>query len=153
MATVNITIRLRPKLVKIHESRRYEKAPKFLREMIARHSKSHVDDVKLSTDINRYLQANTTNRYKPIKLSFSKTGETVNVDLADEIKKRITRPVVAAPAKPGEKKDAKKPVKGPEEAKADEERAKKKQEEEAAAKAAKQKAAKQPAKPADNAAQ
>jgi ribosomal protein L31E len=152
MAAVSITIRLRPKLVKIHESRRYEKAPKFLREAIARHSKSHVDNVKLSVDINKFLQANSTNKYKPIKLTFNKTGERVDVDLAEEVKKMINRPVVtAAPAaKQNEKKaDAKKPAAKPEEKKAEPQKTQPKQQKPAA----KPKAPKQQAKPADPAAQ
>ena len=86
MADSQITIRLRNKLVKIHESRRRNKTVIYLREMIGRHTKTDPSAVSLSTKLNEYLLANTTNRYKPITLALSKSEGFVKASLPGESK-------------------------------------------------------------------
>lgn len=105
--TKTVTFRLRRKLVAIHRSRAHDKAPSYLRQEIAKHSKSSVDDVKLSTDINRWLQANNSNKFKPIKIVLVRNGEAVEASLADELKKTLPQKAVVSAQKKDEKKEEK----------------------------------------------
>ncbi len=95
MAVTTITVRLRNKLVKIHESRRHKKTISYLRQHIARHFKSKPESIKISQKLNEYLEANSYNRYKPITITINKTAEMVEAALPNEKK------VDAAPAKKG----------------------------------------------------
>ncbi len=96
-----LTLRLRKKLVAIHRSRLHDKAPSYLKEQIARHSKSSVEDVRLSTDINVWLQANNSNKFKPIKMTITRNGSRVEAGLADELKRTLPQKAAARQA-PGQ---------------------------------------------------
>lgn len=98
MPATNITIRMRKQLVAIHASRRNRKAVVYLKEAIARHSKSEVGSVRVSQMLNEYLLANNTNKYKPIKLSFNKGAGIVDVTLQDEAKMAAEKNAKAAAA-------------------------------------------------------
>ncbi len=87
MAARVITISLRKKLVKIHESRRHGKAISYLREEIARHTNSSPDSVKINQNLNEHIGANTLNRYAPIKVSVNKVGDVIEAEWADAPKK------------------------------------------------------------------
>ncbi len=110
--TSTITIKLRNKLVKIHASRRHRKAISYMREHIARHFKSSPDSIKISQRLNEYMEANGTNRLKPITISISKTGELVEAALPGEKKvekapeKKQASATTATAAKPAEAKSA-----------------------------------------------
>ncbi len=97
MAAKIITISLRKRLVKIHTSRRQSKAMDYLKEAVARHSKSDIDSVKINQNLNEYIGANTTNRYRPIKVSVNKVGEVVEAEWAEAPKK--VQPAAAKSAK------------------------------------------------------
>lgn len=92
-----MTVNLRPKLVKIHSSRRLKKSIDYMREHIARHTKSDPEAVKLSSELNRYMLLNVSRRMVRVKVNYEKAGGNVKVDLADELKKK-------APAKAEEPK-------------------------------------------------
>ena len=84
--TSTITIKLRNKLVKIHESRRHRKTISYLREQISRHFKSPADSIKISQRLNEYLEANRSNRLKPITINISKSEGLVEASLPGEPK-------------------------------------------------------------------
>ncbi len=104
MATVTRTIRLRKRLVKIHTPRRLKKSIDYLREDIARHSKSDVESVRLSLDLNSYVMDKVARHMKPVKITVEKIDGLVKADLAPELKQK---PKTIAPAtKTTEKKAA-----------------------------------------------
>lgn len=111
MADTQITLRLRNKLVKIHESRRHKKTISYLKDLIARHTKSDPSQISLSMKLNEYLEANTSNRYKPITLSLNKADGFVRASLPNEAKP-VEKKVEAKPAveKKAEAKPASKAV-------------------------------------------
>ncbi len=82
------TIRLRNKLVKIHESRRLKKSIDYLREDVARHAKVSVSDISLSKDLNAYVMYRVARKMVPVRIVVEKDGNKVNVDLSQELKKK-----------------------------------------------------------------
>ncbi|MEM3839480.1 MAG: hypothetical protein QXF01_02805, partial [Candidatus Micrarchaeaceae archaeon] len=80
-----IRIRLRGKLVRIHESRRRNKAVRYIKELVARHHKSVSEYVKISRALNEYLNANSTNIYKPIPIQVNrKDGGIIEASIQGE---------------------------------------------------------------------
>lgn len=102
------TINLRPKLVKIHTTRRLKKALDYLRDHISRHSKTDPASVKISGELNDYMMRNVARGLGRVKVTVDKTAKGVNVDLAPELKKKPK----AQETKPSSKADAKKPDEG-----------------------------------------
>ncbi len=96
MAATTITIRLRNRLVKIHASRRHRMAISYLRDTVARQFKSSPGSIKISRKLNEYMEATSTNRYRPVKITVNKIGDLVEVALPEEQKVEKT---AAAPAK------------------------------------------------------
>lgn len=86
VTTSTITIKLRNKLVKIHESRRHRKAIGYLKDHIARHFKSSPESIKISQRLNEYMEANNKNKFKPITISISKSEGVVEASLPGEQK-------------------------------------------------------------------
>ena len=97
------TVRLRKKLVKIHRSRRLKKSIDYLREDVARHSKSDVKSVKLSMDLAAYVVAKVSRGMSPVKITVERSGDLVKVDLAPELKRKMPEPKKAEQKKPDAK--------------------------------------------------
>ncbi|MEM0201308.1 MAG: hypothetical protein QXD23_02785 [Candidatus Micrarchaeaceae archaeon] len=93
MATqITKTIALRKKLVKIHESRRLKRAVTYLKEDIARYTKSDYDSIRLSGELNGYLMQDVAKKMLPVTIVITKEGEIVKVDLTPEVKKSRSKP-------------------------------------------------------------
>ena len=96
--TVRI-IRIERVLKETHQSRRLGKAVRFLRDDIARHSKSLPENVSISPGLNRYMLKGSSGGYSAVKISVEKTGEKASAYLDGEKK--------PAPPKKEEKKEKK----------------------------------------------
>ncbi len=96
--TVRI-IRIERVLKETHQPRRLGKAMSFLRNDIARHSKSLPENVSISQGLNRYMLMGSSKGYSAVKISVEKTGEKASAYLDGEKK-----PV---PQKKEEKKEKK----------------------------------------------
>ena len=83
-AQTTITIKLRNKLVKIHASRRHRKTISYMREHIAKHFKTSSDLVKISQKLNEYMEANNSNKFKPITVSINRADGFVKAALLGE---------------------------------------------------------------------
>ena len=79
MATM--TVRLRRKLVKIHETRRRKKAMDYLREDIAKRSGVEPEAVKINQNVNEYMSINVARNMKPVIVDVTKTGDRVEASL------------------------------------------------------------------------
>ncbi len=104
MAT--LTISLRKRLVRIHETRRRKASVNYLRQEIARHSKVDADAVKLGMDVNEYLIRNVAVNMKPVMLNLEKSPAGVTAHLADSLKnwKGTRAPAAQKPEVPAAKK-------------------------------------------------
>lgn len=93
MATqITKTIALRKKLVKIHESRRLKRAVSYLKEDIARYTKSNYDSIRLSGELNGYLMQDVAKKMLPVTIVITKEADYVKVDLTPEVKKSRLKP-------------------------------------------------------------
>ena len=89
MATATArTIRLRKRLVKIHESRRLRKSIDYLREDIARHAKADVSSVRLSRELSAYVVDKVARHMSPVSITVESDGGTVKADLSQELKRK-----------------------------------------------------------------
>ncbi len=103
MAATTIRVKLRHKLVRIHTSRRHGKTVSYLREHIARHFHSTPEAVRISRALNEHLEANSTNRYRPVDVSINKIGAIIEASLPGEAKKADAKGAKdAVQAKPAE---------------------------------------------------
>ena len=97
MATQSIqisrTIALRKKLVKIHETRRLKKAVSYLKEDIAKHTKTDYDSIKLSPELNSYLLQDVAKHMSKVSVVITKDANVTKVDLSPELKKTKQKPV------------------------------------------------------------
>lgn len=94
MATqLSRTVALRRRLVKIHESRRLKKAVSYLKEDIARHTKSNYDSIRLTGELNGYLMHEVAKHMSNVSVVITKDAEMVKVDLTPELKKTRIKPI------------------------------------------------------------
>ena len=97
-----ITINLRKKLIKIHKSRRRNRAVKRLKEEVARKTKVNIEKVSISKRLNRHIILTMSKNLKPVKVSIDKSGDSAKISLPGEDKK-VEKPV--APVKESGTKD------------------------------------------------
>ncbi len=109
MATqITKTFALRKKLVKIHESRRLKRAVSYLKEDIARYTKSDYDSIRLSGELNGYLMQDVAKKMLPVTIVITKEADYVKVDLTPEVKKSRLKPTQTMTKPKQEKEQAKK---------------------------------------------
>ncbi|MGC8479308.1 MAG: hypothetical protein ACP5M9_01395 [Candidatus Micrarchaeia archaeon] len=93
MATqISKTIALRKKLVKIHRSRRLKKAVSYFKEDISRYTKSDLNSIELTGELNGYLMHEVAKNMKSVNVVITKDGASTKVDLSPELKKQKTKP-------------------------------------------------------------
>ncbi len=116
----DMTINLRKKLIRIHKSRRRNRAIKRLREEVSRKTKVELSKVSISKGLNRHVILSLSKNLKPLKVSIEKSGDSAKVSLPGEEKKVEKAPApikeggtkgkaeakVAVPEKKEEKADA-----------------------------------------------
>lgn len=83
-----MTINLRKKLVKLRTTRRRKKAVDYLREIIAKHSKTNIENVRISNELNDYLDVKVAKHMKRVKIVFDKSGDKVTANLSEELRKK-----------------------------------------------------------------
>lgn len=119
MQSINMTINLRKQLLRLHSMRRRKRAAGLVREAVARFSKSDIDKIRISRDLNEFIAKNASGAsfmWSRIALNVEKSDDKVEVKLRAP---KATAPVAAAAKKEEVKKpkaEAKK--EGPEKAKA-----------------------------------
>ena len=101
------TIALRKKLVKIHESRRLKKAVSYLKDDIARHTKSDVGSIRFTGELNGYLMQEVAKKMAKVSVVINKDAGLVKVDLSPELKKTRIKPVHISSSKTDKKTGAK----------------------------------------------
>ncbi len=101
------TIALRKKLVKIHESRRLKKAVSYLKDDIARHTKSDVNSIRFTGELNGYLMQEVAKQMSRVSVVINKDAGLVKVDLSPELKKTRIKPVQVSSSKSDKKTGAK----------------------------------------------
>ena len=102
------TIKLSGRMVRTHKPRRIGNAVRLLREEVARHTKTAVDNVKIGSELNRYLLKGAMGSFSGVKIAIEKTEETVKADLSEK-RKRAAPQQQAAPSgksSPNEKPSA-----------------------------------------------
>ena len=97
------TIALRKKLVKIHESRRLKKAVSYLKDDIARHTKSDVNSIRFTGELNGYLMQEVAKQMAKVSVVINKDAGLVKVDLSPELKKTRIKPVQVSSSKSDKK--------------------------------------------------
>ena len=83
----DMTINLRKKLIRIHKSRRRNRAIKRLREEVSRKTKVELSKVSISKGLNRHVILSLSKNLKPLKVSIEKSGDSAKVSLPGEEKK------------------------------------------------------------------
>ncbi len=78
MAEVSANIKLRNRLIRIHEGRRLRAAPIYLKERVAKLSGVNPEEVRISKELNGIILKKAVKMY-PIKVSIEKSGGIVNV--------------------------------------------------------------------------
>ncbi|MEM0149803.1 MAG: hypothetical protein QXW10_02830 [Candidatus Micrarchaeaceae archaeon] len=71
MANKLLTINLRKYLVNQPRTKRIRKAVRYIREQVARHSKTNIENVRLSTELNALIFKSAAKRMTPLKLNIS----------------------------------------------------------------------------------
>ncbi len=94
------TIKLSKRLIRTHKPRRIGNSIRMLREEIARHTKTGVDNVKIGSELNRYLLKGAMGSFAGIKIAIEKTGEAVKADLFEKRKKPTPQQHAASSGKP-----------------------------------------------------
>lgn len=97
MPDQTLRISLRKKLVRLHRSRRREKAVDYLREEVAKRMHVGLEDVRIDKDLNRLLQFRSK-RMRDFSITLSKDGNKAVAKSAEQVRQKA---VQGAEAKPG----------------------------------------------------
>ena len=123
--TTTMTINLRKKLIRLHATRRRKRAAGLVMEAVARFSKADPDGIRLSKELNEFIQKNASGAsflWSKLKLNVEKTGEKTEVKIYTAKAAAQPAPTAAkavkAIAKPEEKKQEMKEKKETKEPKA-----------------------------------
>ncbi|VVB77032.1 Uncharacterised protein [uncultured archaeon] len=84
MATSTITLNLRKRLLKVHQTQRRKRVTTYAKEAIARFTKSDIDTIKFDAALNKHLTQKVSNKPLKFKVSVEKMEGRVNVTLAGE---------------------------------------------------------------------
>jgi ribosomal protein L31E len=82
MATTNITLNLRKRLLKVHMTQRRKRVSRYAREAIAKFAKADIDKIRFDSDLNRHLIARISRKPVSFKVSVEKLDDIVKVRLA-----------------------------------------------------------------------
>ncbi len=97
MAERLLTIGIRKYLVKQPRTKRTKKAIKYIRERVAHYTKTKVENVKLSQELNQLIHKRYARRMTPVKLNVKIENNIANVTHFSE----KAKPPQAAPEKKG----------------------------------------------------
>ena len=81
MADLVTRITMRKRLVAIHEPRRRAKSMDYLKESVARLTKSDVGMVKIDAKLNEFMMLSPARRMKGIEVKISKDANSIKVSL------------------------------------------------------------------------
>ena len=103
MVDTKVSISLRHRLVKIHETRRLGKTPGYLKERVAKLANVPVENVRLSDEVNRLVMLHLSRKMRRAEFIISKEAGKVVVKLPKTEKPQAKAAEVkqaAASAKP-----------------------------------------------------
>ncbi|MGI0141428.1 MAG: hypothetical protein ACREBF_02125 [Candidatus Micrarchaeales archaeon] len=104
MADTIVTISLRKRLVKIHETRRRKMAINYLRQSIAKISKVDEGNVRINADLNEFMTIHSGKNMSRLELKITKDANKATVSLLNPVKKTAPVQEVKKETKPAAKK-------------------------------------------------